>query len=115
MGTGTYGVVPRWRHYAEIAWQGGPWGASIAQLFQSGYSDQSLNLPPRDVGTYGLWNLQGVYTGFRDWSAAAGIRNLFDTAPPLSNQVHAAQVGYEPSYADPRGRTFYVRVSYAFK
>ncbi len=114
-GTGSYTAVPRWRHYAEVAWQRGPWGASLAQLFQSGYSDQSLNLPPRDVGTYGLWNLQGVYSGFRDWSIAAGIRNLFDTAPPFSNQTRVAQVGYDPSYADPRGRTFYLRAGYAFR
>ena len=109
------GGLPRWRHYAEVSWQRGPWGASLAQLFQSGYSDQNPDLPPRDVGTYGLWNLQGVYTGFRGWSIAAGIRNLFDTAPPFSNQGRVAQVGYDPSYANPLGRTFYLRASYAFK
>jgi iron complex outermembrane recepter protein len=109
------GGLPRWRHYAEVSWQRGPWSASLAQRFQSGYADLNRDLPPRHVGTYSLWNLQGVYAGFRDWSIAAGIRNLFDTAPPFSNQTNYAQVGYDPSYGDPRGRTFYLRASYAFK
>jgi len=43
------------------------------------------------------------------------VRNLLDTAPPLTNQQGAFQVGYDPTYADPRGRTFYAAVRYAFK
>jgi len=38
-----------------------------------------------------------------------------DTAPPLTNQQDAFQVGYDPTYVDPRGRTFYAAVRYAFK
>ena len=85
-------------------------------MFQSGYSDQNfVDVPPRDVGTYSLWNLQGTYSGFKDWSIAAGIRNVFDTAPPFTNQTNWVAVGYDPSYADPRGRTFYLRAAYRFQ
>ena len=44
-----------------------------------------------------------------------GIVNLFDRAPPFSNQSAAGQVMFDPGYADPRGRTFYARIALAFK
>ena len=72
--------------------------------------------PPRDVGTYSLWNLQGVYTGFRDWSIAAGVRNLLDTAPPFSNQV-PLRPGRATTPPTPTrgGAPIYLRASYAFR
>jgi hypothetical protein len=45
-----------------------------------------------------------------------GIRNLADTAPPLTNQYGASfHIGIDPVYADPRGRVFYGAIRYAFK
>jgi iron complex outermembrane receptor protein len=124
-GTGSFDVagrwalapVPRWRHYAAINWQLGSWGATLAQLYQDGYVDANPNpaIAPRDVSSYSLWNLQGVYTGFRNWSIAAGVRNLFDTDPPFTNQQASQQIGYDPNYGDPRGRAYYLRLTYAFK
>lgn len=43
-----------------------------------------------------------------------GIRNLFDTTPPFSNQAANWQTPYNPVFADPFGRTFYARVKYTF-
>jgi iron complex outermembrane receptor protein len=39
-----------------------------------------------------------------------GVKNLFDRDPPLSLRVNGAghQLGYDPRYASPYGRTFYV-------
>ncbi len=112
-----FGAFPRWRHYADFNWQSGPWSATLAQLFQTGYIDQNPDprVAPRNVANYSLWNIQGVYSGWRNWSLAAGIRNLFDTDPPFSNQVATAQFGYDPTQGDPRGRTFYARATYTFK
>lgn len=116
---GTYGLapVPRWRHYAQLNWQRGAWGATLAQTFQSSYtealpSDATLT---RTVGTYSVWDVQGVYTGFRNASIAVGVRNLLDADPPLTFQTRSWQVGYDPGYADPRGRVYYLRLTYAFK
>jgi hypothetical protein len=38
-----------------------------------------------------------------------------DRAPPFSNQPFSRQVGFDPVYADPRGRTLYTRLTLAFK
>jgi iron complex outermembrane receptor protein len=44
----------------------------------------------------------------------AGIKNLADTAPPFSNQAYFFISGYDPSYTDPRGRTYYMSAQYRF-
>ncbi len=114
---GTYGLepMPRWRHYAQLNWQRGAWGATLAQTFQTGYTEPAPSAATRTVGTYSVWDIQGAYTGFRNASIVAGVRNLFDTDPPLTFQTRSRQFGYDPGYADPRGRTFYLRLNYAFK
>ena len=114
---GPFGPVPRWRHYASLQWEYGAWRATLAQTFQSGYTDANpdMNGNSRNVGTYSVWDLQGTYTGWRNTTLALGIKNVFDRAPPFTNQTGSLQVGYEPLYGDPRGRTFYTRLTYAFK
>jgi iron complex outermembrane recepter protein len=116
------GPVPRWRHHAILNWEYGPWGATIAQTFQSGYLDANIDragaplaVPPRSAGSYELWDLQGRYSGLASTAIAFGVKNLLDRAPPFSNQPFTRQVGYDPAYADPLGRTYYVRLTYAFK
>ena len=47
-------------------------------------------------------------------SVTAGVKNLFDTDPPFSNQSTRSQRGYDPRYTDPLGRTLFVRGSYTF-
>jgi len=118
------GAIARWRHYAQLNWTKGPWGATLANTYQTGYSepdlttcdDEGLNCAGnRRVGSYSIWDLQGRYTGFQALTLTLGIRNLADTRPPVSNQSFDFQVGYDPSYADPRGRTYYAAIRYAFK
>ena len=114
---GAFDAVPRWRHYAQLNWQSGSWGATLGQLYQSGYVDANPDAQgnPRRVGSYSLWDLQATWSGLKKTSIALGIRNIFDTDPPFSNQTDTVQVGYDPAYGDPRGRTFYLRLSYAFE
>jgi iron complex outermembrane receptor protein len=114
--------VPRWKHHATLNWEYGPWGTTLAQTYQSSYADfnadrqgHPLTVPPRSVGSYEVWDLQGRYGGLRNTTIALGVKNLMDRAPPFSNQPVTRQVGYDPKYADPRGRTYYVRLTYAFK
>jgi iron complex outermembrane receptor protein len=111
---GLFSPVPRWRHYASLAWERGTWHATLAQTFQTGYSDENL-LPdgsPRRVGSYSVWDVQATYTGVRNMTFALGVRNLFDRDPPFSNGN--GSTGWEKAYADPRGRTYYATLKYAF-
>ena len=62
-----------------------------------------------------LWDLQGSYTGFKNWTLTLGVKNLFDTNPPFSNQVNTFQAGYDPSYYDARARFIYGSVGFVFK
>jgi iron complex outermembrane recepter protein len=110
-------AIPRWRHYLALNWSYGPWGATVAQNFSLGYIDEKLNASgnERRVGTNDVWDAQSTYTGLRDTTITLGIKNLFDCAPPFSNQSTFGQVMYDPRYADPRGRLFYAKLALAFK
>jgi len=115
-------VIPRWRHYASVDWNYGPWSATLVQNYQHGYDEEDFrycddeNLcQHRRVGSYSVWNLQGQYTGFRNTTLTVGVRNLFDRDPPFVLSQPGRQTGLDGSYADARGRTFYVQARYAFK
>ena len=124
----TGGVVPRWKHYLSLNWSRGPWGATLAQNYQKGYHDipgtnedtdptTNPGFQPRRVGAYLTYDAQLTYAGFDKLKLTLGVRNLFDRDPPYTNsggQI-SFQSGYDPQYADPRGRFIYVRLSYAFQ
>ena len=69
----------------------------------------------RRVGDMSLWDLQGSYTGFKNLTLTLGVKNMFDTDPPLTNSNLTFQAGYDPSYYDARARFVYGSVRYAFK
>ncbi len=117
----TPGVTPRWKSYSVLSWAYGPWQASLANTYQSGYTDNldqngdyDENLT-RHVSSMSLWDIQGVYTGFKNWKFTLGAKNMFDTNPPLTNQVTTFQGGYDPSYYDARARFVYGEVTFSFK
>ena len=117
--TATGGVVPRWKHYASIDYSTGPWGFTLGQSWQKRYNDlpaTAAGTPPRKVGVYELYDIQARYSGFKDLELRAGIKNLLDKDPPYSNAGGRTsfQGGYDPGYADPRGRYFYAGLTYKF-
>jgi iron complex outermembrane recepter protein len=117
VGRSVVGAIPRWRHYLSLTWNYGPWGGTLAQTFSTGYIDENLNAAKeeRRVGSNDVWNAQGTYTGFKDTTLVLGIKNVFDRAPPFSNQSTFGQVMYDPRYGDPRGRLFYAQLAFAFR
>ena len=96
-----------------------PWSVTVTENFQTGAYDQSpgpgtgTNL--RIIGHYDVWNVGLAYAGFRNWTLSGGIKNLLDRDPPFSNQTQSFQVGYDPTYADPHGRVYWLGVRYAFR
>jgi len=109
------GALPRWKHTASVYYDYGPWAATLTQLYQDSYQDDTTAGITRNVGSYTVWDISGAYTGFKNVTLSAGIKNLIDTNPPTSVQQQAFQVGYDPTYADPRGRLYWASVKYSFK
>jgi iron complex outermembrane receptor protein len=109
-----YGAIPRWRHFASLNWTQGPWSATVSQTFQAGLTEYRPPdyVVPRRIGSYSLWNLQGVYSGAYNTTIALGVKNLFNTEPPF---VINSRFGYDTSSGQVLGRTFYARVSIAFR
>lgn len=117
LGNSVYGPpVPRWRSTLSFDWSRGLWGATLSQVYSRGYVEANpLDDSLRAVGAWSSWDLQLRYAGFAGWQLAAGIRNLLDTEPPVSAQGNTFQVGYNPQAANPLGRLFYLRATYAWR
>jgi iron complex outermembrane recepter protein len=103
--------VFRWQHVLAVNWNHGSWGAIFAERFKSGYLDQD---GVNQVGTYDVYDASLAWTGIKNLTLSAGIKNLFDRDPPKSVQNTTFQRGYDPRFTDPLGRTFLLRASYKF-
>ena len=116
-GSNVAGVLPRWKHYASLGWDSGPWSATVAQTYQSGYVDASTdgNDNLRRVSSMSLFDVQGSFTGFKNLTLTLGVKNVLDSNPPQTNQQNTFQVGYDPNYYDARARFVYGLVRFAFK
>jgi iron complex outermembrane receptor protein len=110
------GVVQRWRHTLSVDWSRGPFSATVSNSYLSGYGDQVIvGKDDRRVGAYSLWNLSAGWDVTQALKLRATVQNLFDTAPPFSQQAWFFLSGYDPSYTDSRGRSVQVSVNYSFK
>ncbi|GAA5184983.1 TonB-dependent receptor [Niveibacterium umoris] len=106
------GAISQYRHTLALTWDFQDWSATVAQNFVLGYRDQG---DERDVSDISTFDLQGSWKGMKGLTLTAGMRNIFDQNPPQSVQGRTFQVGYDPQYADPRGRSYYLRAGYTFK
>jgi iron complex outermembrane receptor protein len=116
-GSPVVGVIPRWKHYASLSLDNGPWSVTVANNYQSSYTDWQTDIDGnvRTVSTMSLWDLQGQYAGVKNLTLTVGVKNVFDTNPPVTNQQNTFQLGYDPSYYDARARFVYGSIRYAFR
>ena len=117
---------------AQVVLSHGDFEHTLSANWRNGYKDQFYTAEDDcvfyDPNTFdcadGRLDVKQHYTF--DWrtswspmdnvNVVLGIQNLFDKDPPLSLRVNGAghQLGYDPRYADPYGRTFVVNVSYQY-
>lgn len=116
----TGGVVPRLKSYQSATWSQGPWDATVAVDWQKHYRDLPSTEDPtavRRVGDLLTVDTHVAWSGLPRTTLALGVRNVFDRNPPYSNAggQTSFQSGYDPQYADPRGRFIYVTATHAFQ
>ena len=123
--TGDLGL--KWKHSAYATYKYGNWSGMLQNLYRSGYTDQVLpgvanglvtpsNYNPK-VDAYSIFNLTATYTGFKNVSLTAGIKNMLDEDPPFAityDSNTGAGSSWEPRVADPRGRSFTLMATYKF-
>lgn len=123
--TGDLGL--KWKHSAYATYQHGNWSTMLQNIYRSGYDDQVLpgvanglvkpsNYNPK-VDAYSIFHLTTTYTGFKNLSLTAGIKNLLDEDPPFAityDSNTGAGSTWEPRVADPRGRSFTLMATYKF-
>ncbi len=101
----------RWQHNASVTWNNQMWTVGLVGHFKSGYVDEDGT---SNVGDYTTWDIYGSWRPTKPLTVTFGVRNMLDTKPPSSIQSATFQVGYDPRFADPLMRTFYVRGTYRF-
>ncbi len=110
------GVALRWKHVLSGSWVLDDWSATIVQNFYKGYEmGRDLDGMRRFVPSQSIYDLNVSYTGLKNTTLAIGVKNIFDTDPPIyipsSNQF---QSGYDAAIEDPRRQFVYISAGYKF-
>lgn len=108
-----FGTIPRYKGTMGLAWERGPWALSAAYRYTHSFG-QVLAAGQDVVGSFREVDLYGAYTGFRNMTLWASVRNALNTTPPwdASSQSNG---GYDFTVNDLRGRYFTVGMKYSFK
>ncbi len=118
-------ATPRWRSLVTIGAERGPWTAQAAWRTTSGYYDtvqpvQNFGLlafVPK-VGNHEELDLTLSWSGIRNLTLSAAVKNALDRMPPFSatngTNNNFTQLGFAELYTN-RGRFYQVGVQYAFR
>ncbi len=106
----------------------GNWSQTLRWNYRSGYKDIHHDVDncavddgvdcidtQLDVPAYYTFDWQTRWNAMKNLQLTLGITNLFDKKPPLSlRNTGSHQLGYDPRYASPVLREFYLSASYKF-
>jgi len=108
-------ITYRWKHTLALSYAKDAWSTQLTQNYNSKYTDQNLVAQQywRNINSYKLWNWTTTYTGFKHIQVIAGISNLFNAPPPVTNSS-LYSFGYLSSAASPIGRAYNLRMTYTF-
>ncbi|WP_332851308.1 TonB-dependent receptor [Duganella sp. S19_KUP01_CR8] len=108
-------ITFRWKHTLKLNWAAGNWNTQLTQNYNSKYTDQNLVAQQywRNINSYKVWNWTTTYNGFKNIQVTAGVNNLFNVNPPVTNSS-LYSFGYLSSAASPIGRAYNVRATYTF-
>jgi len=68
-----------------------------------------------DVPSYTTFDWQTTFRAIKGLDLTFGVKNLTDRNPPLSlRNTGSHQLGYDPRYASPIGRTYYIGAQYKY-
>ncbi len=123
--TGDLGL--KWKHTAYLNYKRGNWSGLLQNIYRNGYKDQVLpgvasgrvtptNYNP-NVDPYSIFHASVSYTGIKNLTLIAGIKNILDEDPPFAityDSNTGAGSSWEPRVADPRGRSFTLSANYRF-
>ena len=105
----------RWRHYLSTTLNTGAQRYTLGLRYISGYSDENVQTAVfNQVAPYTVVDAGWGYTGIKNMNLGFVLKNVFNTAPPLSNQGATFQQGYDPRFTDPLGRALMAKLSYKF-
>ncbi len=116
------GIIFRWRHQLSFDWKYHAYDLTLTQNYQSGYQDNSradcsicTSADAVHVGSFSTWDMQAAYSGVKNLTVRAGLKNMFDRNPPaVISGYQYFQTGYDPSYYDPHGMFGYMSATYKF-
>ncbi|HLL10595.1 MAG TPA: TonB-dependent receptor [Rubrivivax sp.] len=117
----------RWKHAAHVSYGMGNWTGTVRNQYSSKYAGfvppgvANGSFVPSQwdpvVKPYSLWHASLTYTGVKNLTLIAGVKNLLDKDPPFANSYDSntgSGSSWEPRVADPRGRSFVVTAEYTF-
>lgn len=120
---GTRTLYLRNKFTASLTLSKDQWNTTLTGTYKSGYKDQDISdrttqpaTANTDVDSYTIFGLSASYTGFKNTTISAGIRNLFNVTPPFTHHDvdDVIGAGWDPRVADPFGRTLTVNIKYNF-
>lgn len=111
----------RWKHLAYLGYERGHGRLTLSHQYAAGYADQPpvgtapAGFDPR-VRPYSVYHLAFEWSLHPDVDVSLTVRNLFDRDPPFTahNVDFAAGAGWDPRVADPRGRSYGLRLTWRF-